>query len=656
MTILRGREGAPAPRALILACGALVSVGAAALSALHPPLVSTLDNLFFDTAARREQGSSACRLPAVVLVDDEAVSRFGHWPWPRAQLARLMDGLAALEPASVGLDVLFPERELPSRGASPPLSQGETALARSLSSGPFVLGWQFTFGPAAPRVGSAPGPVFIQIASLRGPRVAEPRNGPWIADGAVGSLPELTRAVDSAGFLNAAVDADGTLRRMPMVIEHGGRLHPSLALAVAARALAARTGRLESSATGDRVLAVAGRRIPLDSRGRLLLRYRCQPASAKPISAAAVLEGRAPRDSIRGRAVFIGAGATGLGESISTPIATALPGVMAHAIAAGNILEGDFVRAATVPLMAVVVLATGLVAALTCLRLRAPAGAFVLGAAALAAWDACGWLFRAGGLVLSPALPVLTLALNFVVLTLVRAFDQEKRARAQASDLAATRDFVAESLASLAAIRDTETGAHILRTQRYVRILCERAARHPRFRAELTPRAVELISKLAPLHDIGKVGVPDDLLHKPEALTADEREVVKRHALHGRDAIAAAETRARVGDAEYLRVAKDLAYSHHERWDGSGYPQGLRGDAIPLAGRVMAIADVYDALVNLRVYKQAVPHEDAVRFIREGRGTHFDPDLVDAFLEVEHLWREVHRELGETAATVANPS
>jgi putative two-component system response regulator len=128
-------------------------------------------------------------------------------------------------------------------------------------------------------------------------------------------------------------------------------------------------------------------------------------------------------------------------------------------------------------------------------------------------------------------------------------------------------------------------------------------------------------------------------------LTAEELEVVRKHALYGRDAIANAETRVGVGDPEFLRVAKDLVYSHHERWDGSGYPEGLSGDRIPLAGRLMAIADVYDALVNLRVYKEALPHEEAVRFIREGRGSQFDPDLVDAFLSVEHLWREIQVEL-----------
>jgi len=153
------------------------------------------------------------------------------------------------------------------------------------------------------------------------------------------------------------------------------------------------------------------------------------------------------------------------------------------------------------------------------------------------------------------------------------------------------------------------------------------------------------VSKLAPIHDIGKVGLPDGLLHKAARLTAEEFAEVKKHAAYGRDAIANAETRVEVRNDEFLRIAKDLVYCHHERWDGSGYPEGLKGDQIPLAGRLMAVVDVYDALVTRRTYKEPIPHEEAVRLIREGKGTQFDPDLVDAFLSVQDRWRQVERDV-----------
>jgi HD-GYP domain-containing protein (c-di-GMP phosphodiesterase class II) len=140
------------------------------------------------------------------------------------------------------------------------------------------------------------------------------------------------------------------------------------------------------------------------------------------------------------------------------------------------------------------------------------------------------------------------------------------------------------------------------------------------------------------LHDIGKVGLPDHLLHKTTAFTAEEYEEVKKHAAYGRDTIARAEARAGVHDDPLLRYAKELAYSHHERWDGSGYPEGLRGEQIPWPGRIMAIADAYDAMISRRVYKEPIPHETAVRIIIEERGIQFDPDVVDAFLKVEDQW------------------
>ncbi len=208
-----------------------------------------------------------------------------------------------------------------------------------------------------------------------------------------------------------------------------------------------------------------------------------------------------------------------------------------------------------------------------------------------------------------------------------------------------SRDFIMTSLASLAEIRDTETGAHILRTQRYLFILCQELSRHPRFQHLLSREKIELISKLAPLHDIGKVGLPDHLLRKTTGFTAEEYEEVKKHALYGRDAIAKAESRAGSHNDELLQYAKDIAYSHHERWDGTGYPEGLAGERIPWPARLMALADAYDAMVSRRIYKEPIPHETAVRIIVEGRGTLFDPDVVDAFLKVEKKWRQIARDL-----------
>jgi putative two-component system response regulator len=158
-----------------------------------------------------------------------------------------------------------------------------------------------------------------------------------------------------------------------------------------------------------------------------------------------------------------------------------------------------------------------------------------------------------------------------------------------------------------------------------------------------------LLYKSAPLHDIGKVGVPDRILLKPGKLNADEFEIMKTHTTLGRDAILNAEKEMGV-QVEFLTFAKEIAYSHQEKWDGSGYPQGLRGTQIPISARLMAVADVYDALISRRVYKEPMPHEQAVAIIEQTRGKHFDPDVVDAFLEIQDAFNAIAIAFSDTQA------
>ena len=205
--------------------------------------------------------------------------------------------------------------------------------------------------------------------------------------------------------------------------------------------------------------------------------------------------------------------------------------------------------------------------------------------------------------------------------------------RERTQELALTKEVTIEAMATLAEWRDPETGAHIKRTQRYVRALAEYMAANPKYAPELDANTIELLYLSAPLHDVGKVSIPDSILLKPDRLTDEEFMEMKRHTTRGRDALAAAERK--LGGNSFLRLAREIAYGHHERWDGKGYPQGIGGEAIPLPARLMALADVYDALTSRRVYKPALPHEEVVTMLRQGRGGQFDPDVVDAFLHLQ---------------------
>lgn len=213
------------------------------------------------------------------------------------------------------------------------------------------------------------------------------------------------------------------------------------------------------------------------------------------------------------------------------------------------------------------------------------------------------------------------------------------------ADLTATREATIQSMAILAEFRDHETGGHIQRTKAYVDLLVKYLQASGKHADELTPATIELISQSAPLHDIGKVGVPDRILLKPTDLTHDEYEEMKRHPIYGGEAIR--RTEHLLGPNSFLRFAREIAEAHHENWDGSGYPYGLRGEEIPISARAMAIADVYDALVSARSYKPPISHEEALKEILKGSGTHFDPEMVDALVALQDEFRRVSRKYSE---------
>lgn len=210
-------------------------------------------------------------------------------------------------------------------------------------------------------------------------------------------------------------------------------------------------------------------------------------------------------------------------------------------------------------------------------------------------------------------------------------------------DICTIQDVTMAAMGSLAETRDNETGNHIRRTQHYVRELSEKARDLPSFKDFFGDGRIELFYKSAPLHDIGKVGIPDNILLKPGRLTPEEFEIMKTHTTLGRDTILAAEKQLDSPDS-FLRIAREVAWTHHEKWDGTGYPQGLSGDGIPVSGRIMGLADVYDALISKRVYKPAFSHDEAVDIILAGSGSQFDPLLVGVFKTVVGRFKEIAQE------------
>jgi len=205
------------------------------------------------------------------------------------------------------------------------------------------------------------------------------------------------------------------------------------------------------------------------------------------------------------------------------------------------------------------------------------------------------------------------------------------------------------AMATLAELRESDTESHLLRVQRYVCVLADKLKSHPAFAPTLTPGYIDLLCASVPMYDMGTVGIPDRILLKPGRLAPEELAIMRTHTTLGFDALVRAEKT--LGQTSPLLViAKEITLSHQEKWDGNGYPQGLAGAKIPLSARILAVADVYDALISNKVYKQGVEHEAAVQVIFSERASHFDPDVVDAFIEVSPEFAAIAQKYADTDA------
>ena len=215
----------------------------------------------------------------------------------------------------------------------------------------------------------------------------------------------------------------------------------------------------------------------------------------------------------------------------------------------------------------------------------------------------------------------------------------EEMVRTKTEEVLLTRDAAINAVSSLVETRDSETCGHINRTKNYVLIIAETLKRMGKYPKLLTTEYITEIEKASPLHDIGKIGIPDHVLLKPGKLTDDEFEIIKQHPMIGYKALSSAKKE--LGKSSFFDVACDIALYHHEKWNGKGYPEGLIGNEIPLAARIMTLADVYDALISDRVYKKGFDHKTSKQIILDGKGEHFDPDIVDAFQISERLFEKI---------------
>ncbi len=631
-------------------CGVGAVLVTGVFAVFPPTLLKRTDNAAYDILLRSARTRPPGGRVVIVDVDEHSLSTIGQWPWRRDRIGELIARLREMGAATIALDIVFaePDRYGDSGGSDEPPNASarhtsDEVLAATLREGRVVLGHAMRFDNAP--AGSAC--VLHPVEPVLLQRGEETDTAEYFhATGVVCNLPILAQASGASGFMNAAPDADGILRRVPLLIELDGRVYPSLALAATMAASGSRDLVLRISNVNTASLIVGNSVVPVDGRANALLRYRGEKQTFPYVSAADVMSGRVPAGTLQDKIVFVGTTALGTREVVATPLDTLFAGVEVQATVADNLLQQDFISRSQLgtALEGMAVLVLGIAITWLVASTGTLSGVLGSGISIAALWYFAGWMLSTTGVFVSPLMPTIGLVAALGIMTLVKFTVERGRADAAGRERTNAQRLMIQTLLSLTETRDAETGRHSRRTQRYVRLLAEQLSTHPEFHDYLTPERIDLVSSLAPLHDIGKVGVPDHILNKPGALTPDELAEMRKHPEYGYEVILKAEGRVGVRDDAILAMAKDIVYTHHERWDGTGYPRRLRGTEIPVEGRVMAVVDVYDAITTRTLYRRPMSYDDAVKFIVDRRATHFDPAVVEAFISVAPRFKIVSAE------------
>ncbi|MBU2645070.1 CHASE2 domain-containing protein [bacterium] len=645
--------------AMLLMAGLVASVVLIFIlgTAFKNPFLKAVDFAFYDQFSKQAVSTGTISPVTIVDIDETSLSAVGQWPWPRYRMAQLISIVEQANPRAIGLDIIFPESDQTSlkvlqqqflrdfnltlgfTGVPSTLMDNDGFFGHMLQQSRTVGARYFYFDHFNKDKGCRNNP--FRIVDKSG------LLSPHRATGVLCNTAALEDRLAFNGSMNNQHDEDGILRQTPLLIEFQGRLYPHLSLSTFMKAENIGDATVERDLYGLFIQA-GEHRIPINRNGYFRTRFNGPARRQRYISGVELLNGNYDKSALSDRIVFLGSSAVGLNDIHHTVFDTQFPGIEVHAAILENIFNRQF--------MIIPIWSQSLILAVCILTAVILTTLFFLskGAVVLLTGSALWMLlllvtsfgaFTGLSVFVSPGIPLLLSITLFTFFSLSR-FALEKRASyTWYRKLVDSQQLTLRAMVSMVETRDPETGEHIKRTQLYARMTAETLRNQGFYQEVLTDRFIATLFLSVPLHDIGKVGIPDNILLKPERLTDDEYEIMKTHAAHGRTIITRATKDYKI-DA-YLLMSAEIAGTHHERWDGKGYPDGIGGDQIPLSGRIMSLADVYDALISVRCYKPAFSHEKAIGIIREGRGTLFDPVIVDAFLAIES-------DIGKVAAALSD--
>ena len=571
----------------------------------------------------------------VVIVDIDEISlrQLGQWPWPRVTMASLVDKINSYNPSSIGLDIIFPERDRTSPleissfykkffhidttivGLDTKLQDNDLLFSQAIKNSNSVLSvYMSNIKGIHNQCGSMNGVDFntenIYLQNFQY----------LLCNTAI-----LNNSAKNFGFINMTKDSDGILRRMPLFREYKDMKIPTLALAM----LLNIDSKLDS--ISNQKFSILGHEISTDEKSNILLNYY-DDKWYKKISSIDVLSKQVSKEILTGKIVLIGSSAVALHDQVTIANGRNMAGVQIHSTIIDNILNDELLVQPQKYKIINLILSFLLVSLILFLLYKElNITTIILFIVVLVVSFYINILYIEEGIYISFGYFIFPFLVYFFLTTTLKIILEIFERKIFIEELNRSNIALLDSMVHVAEIHDFETGMHIVRTKNYVKFLAQYIYDKGIYRDKLTPSKIEIMYRTASLHDLGKVGIPDAILKKKGKLTDSEFKIMKTHSMLGMRIIDNAIGSYKEND--FLIIGRNIAKYHHEKWDGSGYPKGLKGDNIPVEARLMALADVYDALISKRVYKEAFSYEETIKIITDGRGSHFDPIIVDAFLE-----------------------
>lgn len=598
-------------------------------------VVNFFDLKIFDFLSKTHFNTSKIKSIVVVSVDEKSLNQLGQWPWNRLILAKIFQEILKSQPASLGIDVMFYEKDKTSLSeiqnfyknflsldlniTNIPnyLHDNDKILSSSLVGTKSVLAFSKVMYENSCHVENA---LNLDIKKLNLQNIENIRC----------SLPKFF-AKTNQGHINVKIDKDGLLRKQQLFINHDNKALPLLGLAMLMQLDKNYQLKIDEK---HKIIKFNFLDKQIISNYDAEVLSHAYPAKLfQRISASDVLSQNFDKNFFTGKLVLFGATALGLHDKYLRNDDELMSGIFFHASFLQNALSDKLIYSVVKhESLLILSMIISFIIFILFLNKKHIIALIVFIISTLVAFLYANYKLSMNEYI-NIGYFVIPIIVSFFVFVcfyiLINYFDRRKIL----SQISKAHSDTIDSMALVAESRDTETGEHIIRTRAYVEILALKLQKKGLYKKFLTKENIRYIVTAAPLHDIGKVAISDLILKKPAKLTYEEMQEMQEHPRIGKEILENAMKKN--NNTKFFQFALNVVYNHHEKWDGSGYPRGLKGEQIPLEGRLMALADVYDALISKRRYKKAFSFEKAKEIILNSSGTHFDPQLVELFIENE---------------------